>query len=131
MSAIFQVLPKDELLAKVIPLLGIPWREEANCWEFVRAVVKEFTGGTLPVHPAVALSAGGWEIVEQPEHLCICALARFQGATSHAGVYLAVDGGVMLHCMPPCSVITPLKDFDRLAFPKPRFYTYGHCFIDA
>lgn len=115
------------LLDKVLPLLGIPWREDANCWEFVRRVVKEFTGGTLPEHPAVALRAGGWVKVTVPEHLCICSLARFKNATSHAGVFLDVDGGVMLHCMQPVSVITPLRDFSRLGFPQPVFYTYDRC----
>jgi cell wall-associated NlpC family hydrolase len=97
-------------------LLGKPWRVGAkgpdayDCWGLVQHVERELAGRDLcdasdpPTnvkqlaryvanHPAMRQ----WREVERPVHLGPVLLAHINHPF-HVGVYLDIDGGVLLHC---------------------------------
>lgn len=106
--------------------LGRPWKDDSNCWEFVREVCKAEKGEDLPDHPAEALKAigTGWTLLETPEHLCVVAMKLNSSSFRHAGIYLDMDGGVVLHCMKPQSVITPLSRLKMHGISEYKFFRY-------
>jgi len=103
---------------------GIVWRGGADgpnaydCWSFVRYVQREHFGRELP---GVHVDAGNphqvrrafagqaeerakWWYVKAPaEGDCVLmSHARFH---SHIGVWIAADGGGILHCLEGCGVV--------------------------
>lgn len=99
--------------AYVSALQGRPWSLKAHCWDLVRQVQRDLFGRDLPaVLIADRLNArdlvrifhahderARWQPVTQPVHGAIVLMHR-PGAHAraiHAGVYLDLDGGGVLH----------------------------------
>lgn len=97
----------------VSALQGRPWSIEAHCWDLVRQVQRDLFGRDLPaVLIADRLNArdlvrifhahderARWQPVAKPAHGAIVLMHR-PGAHAraiHAGVYLDLDGGGVLH----------------------------------
>lgn len=115
--------------------IGIPWEQGANgpdsfdCASFASRVLAEQFGRILPQVAVPVLADDGqhyimpdggvWKIVATPQHGDLCMVA-FPAA--HCGVWLEIDGGGVLHCLPGCGVIfTKNKDwrFGRRQYLRP------------
>jgi hypothetical protein len=115
--------------------IGIQWEQGANgpdafdCGAFASKVLAEQFGRTLPTLSVPLLDCAGrhyvmpdggaWAIIDEPEHGDLCLVLFPQ---SHYGVWLNVDGGGVLHCLPGCGVIfTKNKDwrFGRRQYLRP------------
>ncbi len=104
----------------VSALQGRPWSADQHCWALVAEVQAELFGRALPpVLIADRLTAGElvrafhdhpererWRQVERPAHGAVVLMHR-PGAHAraiHAGVYLDLDGGGVLHVDDPHGV---------------------------
>ena len=100
----------------LLPLLNKPWRAYAtgpkayDCWGVVYAAFPHVVGASVKRHldvksncprafeKAVAdeIATGAWEQIPEPEHGCLVLLGT--GAElRHVGLWLAINGGRMLH----------------------------------
>ena len=102
--------------------IGVPWSatgqgpESYHCWAFVRHVQAAQFGRGLPAIPnpedllaqARAFSAHPertrWRRVSQPEE-GDCVLLRRARYPVHVGIWVAVDGGGVLHCAQDSGVV--------------------------
>lgn len=123
--------------AYVTALLGRPWeRDGLHCWTLTRTAVRDLFGVEVPAvleapegrrtkaalfngHPA----RSGWQAVQSPATWAVALMHR-RGAPpdliEHAGVYLPIDGGGVLHTADPHGVV-----FDSL-FELPRLRVWAH-----
>lgn len=103
--------------------IGQPYRPDGlHCWELVRRCQSEVFGRTLPAVMAapenkLALARlmaarhdyKGWCAVMAPAHGAVVFMTRKghgpSRAACHAGVYLALDGGGVLHTDDPHGVV--------------------------
>lgn len=108
------------------PYIGRRWSSEDNCWDMVREIYRDILKVTLPPHPAEALRSVGsrWFRLDSPVDMCIVAMAAKGHALRHAGVYLAVEGGLVLHCARPFSVVTPVNRLSLHGYGRHEFYRY-------
>ena len=117
--------------AYVSALINEPWaRDGRHCWRLVVDVQRDLFGRELPAVLDVAPATAGearrvnpklfaehaerarWREVDDPQHGAIVLMHRAgapRDALIHAGVYLALDGGGILHCDAPQGVA-----FDRV-----------------
>lgn len=116
----------------VSALIGKPWQADGlHCWALVCQTVNDLFGVRLPgvleapegrrtkagmfaSHPARA----GWVEAQPPLPWAVALMHRRGGAPDvieHAGVYLPIDGGGILHVDDPHGVV-----FDSM-FELPRF----------
>lgn len=103
-------------------LIGKPWeRRGVHCWALVQQVQRDLFGREVPLGPLAvparevrrelfSLNAEtvGWREVPMPEHGAVARMYRNGGAPEdleHAGVYLAIDGGRVLHTDLPHGVV--------------------------
>ncbi|PZU95629.1 MAG: glycoside hydrolase [Chelatococcus sp.] len=111
-----------------------------HCWELVRRCQRQVFGRELPpvlVAPerrrelfglmALRHSHGGWREVEGPAHGAVVFLSRNghdpARAACHAGVYLALDGGGVLHTDAPHGVVfDSLPALTARNWAEPSFY---------
>lgn len=110
------------LYTYVQSLVGQPWeRHGLHCWSLVERVQWEVFGREVPLGPAGVpvrqkrrelFSADakqfGWKEVPAPEHGAVVRMYRVGGNPAdleHAGVYLAIDGGLILHTDAPHGVV--------------------------
>jgi cell wall-associated NlpC family hydrolase len=102
--------------------IGTPWSatgegpESYHCWAFVRHVQAVRFGRTLPAIPnpedllaqARVFRAhperARWRRVERPEE-GDCVLLRRARYPVHVGVWIAIDGGGVLHCSQDSGVV--------------------------
>lgn len=106
--------------------VGRRWASEDNCWDMVREIYLQQFGIELPGHPAEALREVGssWRRLETPEDMCVVAMAATRKPLRHAGIYLASEGGLVLHCARPFSVVTPLNRLSLHGYGRAEFYKY-------
>lgn len=112
-------------------LINRPWTRINNCWRLVREVQRDLFGVTLPPIINIAPEGGRaaretrrelfttheerrqWQESDVPTHGAV-ALMRLPAASvgdfQHAGVYLDLDGGGVLHTNKPHGVV-----FDSLS----------------
>lgn len=108
----------------VTPYLRTPWVSGGrgpdcyDCWGWLRAVYADQFGIDLPEYAGVdatndavvsmLLTTGAqgsdWYQLVQPIHGCAVAMGH-GGRISHVGVYLEVDGGLVLHCQRDMGVV--------------------------
>jgi len=111
-----------DIEAYIARRIGEPWaHDDLHCWELVRQAQRDLFGRELPIVAAeLALDRRAkieafethpenarWRRVEKPEHGAIVKMARPGGATHrdvHAGVFLALRGGSVLHVDKPQGV---------------------------
>ncbi|MBC7953280.1 MAG: C40 family peptidase [Rhodospirillaceae bacterium] len=98
---------------------GVP--ASFNCWEFVRMVQARHFDRTLPeiVNPDDTLALGRtfrdhperrrWQAVPAPAD-GDCVLLRRSRHPIHVGIWLAVDGGGVLHCSQDSGVVFQRAD---------------------
>lgn len=98
--------------------IGLPWvAQEHDCWAFFRKVQREQFGIEVPAFDADALDrmacaravAGNpernkWTRVETPQEGDAVLMARAK-YPSHVGIWIAADGGGVLHCMQGAGVV--------------------------
>lgn len=105
-------------------LLGRPWHAgRFNCWHCARKILRDLAGVPLPRADLAALAAviragrgyetlfradhparAEWRRLDRPEHLSLVLAAPVAGE-AHAGVWLAIDAGVVAHCDPLAGVV--------------------------
>ena len=102
--------------------IGLPWvAGSSDCWSFARSVWREHFGwdvATVDVDAASRLQSlkafdahpeyEHWQMVEQPQKGDACLMGK-SDRPSHIGVYLAADGGGVLHSLETAGVVfTPV-----------------------
>jgi len=111
-----------------------------HCWELTRRCQREVFGRELPAVLAVPESKRelvrlmarrdahhGWREVDQPEHGAVVFLSRAghgpSRAAIHAGTFLVLDGGGVLHTDEPQGVaFDSLSDLAARNWASPSFY---------
>jgi hypothetical protein len=106
--------------AYVTRLINQPWaRDGRHCWQLVREVQRDLFGRELPVIVDVApvgtdglrekhrlfsthAELANWREVSTPTHGAVAIMSRGVSTMfTHAGVFLDVDGGGVLHTSAP------------------------------
>lgn len=122
--------------------IGLPWEAGAqgpdayDCWSFFRMVQAAHFGIAVPIiiapdydDPAVLAGlfrgheeAGRWRRIEKPGHGCAVLVHR----PLHAGTWLDVDGGGVLHCVRGMGVVFTHDAAWRLSgFGRREFYEFA------
>jgi hypothetical protein len=107
----------------VASYIGRPYSKTGlHCWELVRRAQAEIFGRTLPAvieHPGTKIGVArlmarrdshpGWRRVDAPAHGAVVFMTRAghgpERAAIHSGIYLALDGGGVLHTDDPHGVV--------------------------
>jgi cell wall-associated NlpC family hydrolase len=128
-------LPQPELIALVNGLVGQPYQEGArgpdawSCWGLAWHLQREAFEIDLPFAPlgelmphlAVTEVRRRFVASPVPVHGAIAAMTRAE-TPHHVGVYLALDGGVVVHALEGSGVIvSPLAELCQLRF-QTRWY---------
>jgi hypothetical protein len=121
--------------------IGLPWEagaqgpEAYDCWSFFRQVQARHFGITVPVilasdYDDPAALAGlfrghgetaRWKRLEAPVHGCGVMVHK----PLHAGIWLDIDGGGVLHCARGAGVIwTPESSWRVSGFGRREFYRF-------
>jgi hypothetical protein len=126
--------------AYVSALINQPWaRDGRHCARLVKEVERDLFGRALPETLAIAppmterpalfvaaIAQSGWHEIDAPEHGAV-ALMHAVGTPRedliHAGVYLALDRGGVLHCdFPQGVVFDSLVQLTALRHRVPRWF---------
>lgn len=134
-----------DLAAFVEGLLGRPWHlgaqgpEAFDCWSLFRLVQREVFGREVPMvqlpedTPRSAVSAllashpgrSLWRPVARAGHGCGVEMTSVR-TPLHVGVWLAVDGGLVLHCAEPAGVtVDRLLALKAQGWRRFRFYEWA------
>jgi hypothetical protein len=126
-------------IAYVQRLIGMPWeRTGMHCWALVRMVQQDLFGRDVPLGPIVVPARPsrrlmmsqsaedyGWTEVSRPEHGAVVRMHRTGGNPNdleHAGVYLAIERGLILHTDNPHGcVLDTLRDLELRGW-TPRYF---------
>lgn len=120
--------------------VGRPWSsggygpESFDCWGLVHAVYLYRLGTELPRHPGVYeigrdtvaglirehATGGRWLAVDKPSDLCIVAMGR--RFVDHVGIYVAAQGGLVLHSGSSFGVVLQPLSVVRSHFSTVRYY---------
>ena len=121
--------------------VGLPYKElgrekpALDCWGLIYHVYREQLGIELPLfddktaaHLARIAQGGaddfGWEKIEKPVDMCVIAMSQRGKALHHVAIYLAVDGGSVLHSRPPASSVQRLANLRAHGFHSLAFYRH-------
>lgn len=124
--------------------IGKPWKngargpEQFDCWGLLWWIYARHLGITLPLYPVDAkdvdtvndlisaqtsgLPGVSWTEIQAPTDMCAVAVGTVNRFT-HVGIYLAVDGGLVLHCADGHSV-TAQRVSLLMAHHKLKFYQW-------
>ena len=118
--------------------LALPWSTDCDCWGFFRLVQREQFGRDLPAIPLddYRLPRKSAVIAGHPERANWLPIAANEavdgdgvmmiegGSDAHVGIWVAADGGLVLHSdNPGGGQLTPL---DRLATEYTHIKFYRH-----
>ncbi|MFC4172630.1 glycoside hydrolase [Microvirga sp. GCM10011540] len=121
-------------------LIGRPWeRRGVHCWALVQQVQRDLFGREVPLGPLAVPARGkrrelfsinaeavGWREVAAPVHGAVARMSRVGGNPAdleHAGVYLALDGGRVLHTDHPHGVVLDsLLELQKVRGWLPRWF---------
>ena len=118
-----------------------PWRAYArgtdayDCWGLVIHVLGHHFNTFTHQHSSVItddsegittafyeeLSSGQWKAIDTPEHGSVVVCWQ-SGKVRHVGVYLAIDGGLILHSKENKGVTTDRLPAFQQVFSKVQFY---------
>lgn len=125
--------------------IGKPWTkggrgpDSFDCWGLVYHIYHQQLGIQLPSYPNInatnlravrdAITNGAvenvWVPLEKPEHLCVVAMSKNVTSLHHVGIYLDVDGGLILHATPnACIIAQSEKDLVKWGFRRIEYYRY-------
>ncbi|SDV49829.1 NlpC/P60 family protein [Chitinasiproducens palmae] len=104
-----------------------------DCWGLLLHVQREHFGLALPELPGTEMQTravyqgklvtGEWELIDRPEHGAGALLRG--GREPHVGVWLAIEGGGVLHALEGFGVIwTPGRDLRRLGYSRTRYHRF-------
>ncbi|WP_213305941.1 NlpC/P60 family protein [Paraburkholderia sacchari] len=119
--------------------IGRPWVAGArgpaafDCWGLLKWVERLHFGVALPELPALPderrdlygeqMATGVWRLIPAPVHGCGALLRG--GEQPHVGVYLAHDGGGVLHAQEGTGVIfTPGRNLKLMGYPRVCWYSF-------
>jgi cell wall-associated NlpC family hydrolase len=123
--------------------VGKPWSSgergprSFDCWGLVHNVYLTQLGIDLPQYAGLkdvgsdevkrllgcAAESGTWIELDRPQDLCVVTMGQAQ--VDHVGIFVAVDGGRVLHCGRRLGVVcSPLAEV-RSKFSKVYFYVLG------
>lgn len=103
-----------------------------NCWNFLRHIQRKHFRKELPealldneeflrAMFVENMQAGVWQPVYPPNHGDAVLLKG--GSDPHVGVYLDIDGGMVLHAMRGFNILaTPLRNLSMLSFGRVIYY---------
>lgn len=106
-------------------LIGRPWSRRFHCWTLVRLVQRDLFRRAAPLSPLGARPGShaerlalfdpalypDWRRAPAPVHGAVALMSSGMMPNSHAGVFLALDGGGVLHVDDPhgCVFDGPLE----------------------
>ncbi len=113
---------ESKQLAYIQRLIGQPWeRHGTHCWRLVAQIQRDLFGREVPFGPPAVPGRAmrremlgqdpapyGWVEIDKPEHGAVVRMHRMGGNPKdleHAGVYLELDGGIVLHTDRPHGVV--------------------------
>lgn len=126
-------------------LLGRPWRlgaqgpEAFDCWSLFRLIQREAFGREVPLvelpadTPRAAVSAllathpgrSLWRPVARAVHGGAVEMTSVR-TPLHVGVWLAIDGGLVLHCAEPAGItLDPLLALQAQGWRRFRFHDWA------
>lgn len=120
--------------------VGKPWASghygphSYDCWGLVHSVYLTRLGVDLPHYPGLEevqrhgvraimadpVVASQWVPLDKPEDLCLVVMG--QRVVDHVGVYVAADGGRVLHSGSAFGVVCQPLQVIRSQFSKVQFY---------
>ena len=131
----------DRVSAFAASYIGRPYEKTGlHCWELVRRCQAEIFSRELPAvieHPGTKIGVAklmarrddhpGWHRSEIPIHGAVVFMTRAghgpERAAVHSGVYLAIDGGGVLHTDDPHGVVfESLTELRARGWAYPTFY---------
>lgn len=111
--------------------------EAVDCWGLVCRVYQTVKGVSLPLYTAEfserlarvchspdVVAQQGFREIEKPSDLCIVAMSCRGAFLHHVGVFLAVDGGKVLHAASPASSVQKLSAIKSAGYHTLKFYEY-------
>lgn len=129
-------------------LIGLPWVSGArgpcsfDCWGLVYFVYREYFGIELPQFPGIkeiglfavarllkegTTFGGDWTEINQPVHGCGVAMG-FNRRLHHVGVWLDLDGGLVLHAAETSRVAAArLSDLRKTGINQVVYYRHSRC----
>ena len=133
----------------IIHYLGTPWKAGIkqigvgfDCWTLLVDIYDKYKGIKLPLYPQVsrewvikfknAIEDGisepdsKWKQLDKPKHLDVVAMSKSIHFIHHVGVYLDIDGGMVIHAVRgstvACEPLTKIKQ----QFVNIKFYEYDN-----
>lgn len=127
--------------------IGLPWKLDAhgpeafNCWSLVWWVQKKHYGRDVPEHlvpqgetlvdPLMIMRemhnaerSGKWDKLCEPVDGCVVGLSHRE-IFHHVGVYVAVDGGLVLHACERKGVLAqPLRTMESHGWNRIAFFQH-------
>lgn len=128
--------------------IGKHWRnggrgpDEFDCWGLVWWIYLKHLNIKLPLYPIDAKDVSyvtalidselncppwvsPWRLISQPQDLCGVLMATGKIFT-HCGIYLSVDGGLILHALDGHNVVaTAPADLKKAGWGRIEFYHHG------
>lgn len=110
-----------------------------DCWGLIYCIYKEQFNVELPRYPCVdALNlkqvadvvtseseTQDWARLDKPDDNCVVALSKNIRHLHHVGLYLHIDGGIVLHALDAGNVIAqPLRDLSAHQWRRIEFYKH-------
>ncbi|QIW86565.1 hypothetical protein AMA2_6 [Achromobacter phage AMA2] len=114
--------------------------KEFNCWNFMRHIQREYFQKNIPEATlgdeellkamfVKHIQEGIWQPVYPPKHGDGVLLKG--GSDPHVGVYLDIDGGMVIHAMKDYNILaTPLRNLRVLGFGREVYYRVNEEYSD-
>ncbi|MDT7849912.1 NlpC/P60 family protein [Methylophilus sp. VKM B-3414] len=145
MSDSLALLQTNQAVHWAFAYLGTPWVRGGegpgyDCYSFVRMVQHQHFGIVMPVidvdaddfravatHMQQSHEKANWQRVSQPQE-GDCVLMAHAKYPTHIGVYLAADGGGVLHCVRGEGVVfSSLSALVLSGWGRLEYYRYASC----
>lgn len=125
--------------------LNKPWEigargpDKFDCWGLIYWIYKQHFNVELPLYPGVnavnlkqvaqVITSESedcdWIRLNVPQDNCVVAMSKNTKHLHHVGLYLDVDGGLILHALDAGNVIAqPLRDLSRFHWQRVEFFLH-------
>lgn len=110
-----------------------------DCWGLVYWIYKTHLNQELPLYPTIDASdlvkvtekiteystLPDWIPLDKPQDLCIVAMSKNIDTLHHVGLFLDIDGGLILHATPNAFVIAQTeRDLVKWGYRRIEYYHY-------